>query len=274
MTSLNIKGRLFDLTEPVVMGIINTTPDSFFDGGKYESIKSGVVRAKTILDDGGSIIDIGGYSSRPGALEVSEEEEFARTIPLIKEIKIQFPDAIVSIDTFRRNVAESAINIGADIVNDISGGEMDNAMFDFISETKVPYIMMHMRGKPQNMQSNTNYEHLINDILDYFNSKIEYLKSKSVHDIIVDPGFGFSKTLDQNYELLKSLDIFNVLQKPMLVGVSRKSMIYKFLKIESSEALAGTIAINMFSLQKGAKVLRVHDVKEATETIKLYNKLS
>lgn len=274
MTSLNIKGRLFDLSQPIVMGILNTTPDSFFDGGQYENIESGIERAKIILNEGGNIIDIGGYSSRPGALKVSEKEEIDRTIPLIKEIKFQFPESIISIDTFSKNVAEKAVINGADIVNDISGGELDSKMFDFISDSKTPYIMMHMKGTPQNMQSNTNYSHLINEILDYFNSKIEYLKSKSVHDIIIDPGFGFSKTLNQNYELLKYIDVFQVFNKAMLVGVSRKSMIYKFLDLESNDALAGTIALNMFSLQKGAKILRVHDVKEATETIKLYNKLS
>ena len=273
MTSLNIKGSLFDLTTPVVMGILNSTPDSFYDGGKFDSIKKGLERAKQILDEGGEIIDIGGYSSRPGATEVSEQEEIERTNPLIKEIKTQFPDSIISIDTFRKNVAQKAIEAGADIINDITGGERDKLMFDYISESKAPYIMMHMRGTPQTMQSFSDYENITSEIIDYFIEKIKLLNSKGVHDIIIDPGFGFAKNLDQNYELLKSLDIFNVLKKPLLVGVSRKSMIYNHLEIKPNEALAGTIALNMFSLQKGAKILRVHDVKEAAQTIKLYNKL-
>ena len=274
MTSLNIKGRLFDLEKPAVMGILNTTPDSFFDGGEYSSVDKGLKRAHKILNEGGKIIDIGGYSSRPGAVEVLEEEELKRVLPLITEIKKQFSDSIISIDSFRRKVAEKAVENGADIVNDISGGEMDKTMFDFIAESKIPYVMMHMKGTPKNMQNQTKYEHLINDILDYFNRKIDYLNSKSVHDIVIDPGFGFAKTLDQNYELLKSLDVFQILNKAILVGVSRKSMIYKHLEVESKDALTGTIALNMFSLQKGAKILRVHDVKEAVETVKIYNKLS
>ena len=274
MTSLNIKGSLFDLTEPVVMGILNTTPDSFYDGGEYNTIKNGVERAKIILGEGGKIIDIGGYSSRPGATEVCEKEEIERTIPLIKEIKLQHPTSIISIDTFRKNVAEEAINCGADIVNDISGGELDSQMFDFIIDTRTPYIMMHMRGTPQTMNNHTEYKHIINEILDYFNSKISKLKSKGIHDIIIDPGFGFAKTLDQNYEILKSLDVFKILEKPILSGVSRKSMIYNYLNIEANESLSGTIALNMFSLQKGANILRVHDVKEAAHTIELFNKLS
>lgn len=274
MTSLNIKGNLFDLSKPVVMGILNTTPDSFYDGGEYNSIKNGIIRAEKILNEGGKIIDIGGYSSRPGATEVSEKEEIERTIPLIKEIKIQFPKSIISIDTFRKNVAEKAINSGADIVNDISGGEVDSQMFEFIIDTKTPYIMMHMRGTPQTMKNHTDYKHLVNEILDYFNLKISKLKSNGVHDIIIDPGFGFAKTLDQNYEILKNLDVFKILEKPILSGISRKSMIYKYLNIEANDALSGTIALNMFSLQKGAQILRVHDVKEACQTIELYSKLS
>ena len=273
MTSINIKGRLFDLSTPVVMGILNSTPDSFYDGGEYNTIKSGIERAKTILDEGANIIDIGGYSSRPGSSDISEEEEINRVVPLIKEIKTQFPSSTISIDTFRRKVAEAACIEGADIINDISGGELDVTMFDFIVETKIPYCMMHMKGTPQNMQENTLYNHLINDILNYFNEKISSLKSKGVHDIIIDPGFGFSKTIDQNYELLKNLNVFHFLDKPILCGFSRKSMVYKLLNIKSNDALTGTIALNMFSLQKGASILRVHDVKEAVETITLFNKL-
>lgn len=274
MTSLNIKGRLFDLTNPVIMGILNATPDSFFDGGEYATVSAGVNRAKQIIEEGGAIIDIGGYSSRPGASDVDEAEELKRVLPLIKEIKNQFPEATISIDTFRKNVAEKSVENGADIVNDISAGELDNQMFDFIADSKISYIMMHMRGNPKDMQTNTDYDHLINDLLDYFNRKIDSLTKRGVHDIIIDPGFGFSKTLDQNYELLKNLNVFQCLNKAVLVGVSRKSMIYKLLDTEASEALTGTIGLNMFSLQRGAQILRVHDVKEAAETVKIYNKLS
>jgi len=274
LTSLNIKESLFDLTTPVVMGILNATPDSFYDGGKNNAIKDSMDRANQIIQEGAQIIDIGGYSTRPNAVDVSIEEEIIRVIPIIKSKKEEHENCIISIDTFRRKVAEEAVNAGANIVNDISGGELDSTMFDFIKEAKVPYVMMHMKGTPQNMINHTKYSHLINDILDYFNRKIGHLRNLGVNDIVLDPGFGFAKTMDQNYELLKNLAIFRQLNLPLLVGISRKSMIYKELNIESKEALAGTIALNMFSLQQGANILRVHDVKEAAQTIQLFNKLN
>ena len=276
ITSLNIKGNIFDLEKPVVMGILNATPDSFFDGGKNNSVENGLEKAKEMLEEGASVIDIGGYSTRPNALDVSIEDEINRIIPIIKGVKERYKNCTISVDTFRRKVAEKAIENGADIVNDISGGELDKTMFDFIKESKVPYIMMHSKGTPKTMMNleNTSYEDLINDIFSFFAKKIANLREAGICDIILDPGFGFSKTIDQNYELLKKMHIFRELHLPLLVGVSRKSMIYKELSIESKDALAGTIALNMFSLQQGASILRVHDVKEAVHTIRLYNKLT
>jgi len=274
LTSLNIKGSLFDLTNPIVMGILNVTPDSFYDGGKNSILKNALHNASKIIQEGAKIIDIGGYSSRPNAIDISIEEEIARVIPLIKEVKKKYKNCIISIDTFRREVAERAVKEGASIVNDISGGELDVTMFDFIKETKTPYIMMHMKGTPQSMINHTQYTHLMNDIFDYFNQKIEHLKNIGINDIILDPGFGFAKTVNQNYELLKKLHVFKQFDLPLLVGVSRKSMIYKELNIKSKDALTGTIALNMFSLQQGASILRVHDVKEAVQTIQLFNKLN
>lgn len=274
LTSLNIKGNLFDLSQPVVMGILNVTPDSFYDGGINNSIDYALKSALKMFEDGASIIDVGGYSTRPNAEEISVEDELNRVIPIIKKLKENNINCIISIDTFRRKVAEEAIKNGADIVNDISGGELDKTMFDYIVESKVPYVMMHSKGNPKTMMDETVYSDLINDILDYFIQKINYLRSKGVSDIILDPGFGFAKTIDQNYELLKNINIFKQLDLPILAGLSRKSMIYKELNIKSNEALAGTIALNMFSLQQGASILRVHDVKEASQTIQLYNKLN
>ena len=256
------------------MGILNVTPDSFYDGGVNNSIDSAIIKASKMIEEGAGIIDVGGYSTRPNAEDISIEEEINRVLPIIKSLKEINSNCIISIDTFRRQVAEEAIKNGADIINDISGGELDKTMFDFIIETKIPYVMMHSKGNPKTMMDETNYSDLIIDVLDYFLKKITYLKSKGVSDIVLDPGFGFAKTKDQNFELLKNIKIFNQLNLPILVGVSRKSIIYKELNIESNEALAGTIALNMFSLQQGASILRVHDVKEASQTIQLHNKLN
>lgn len=274
MTSININGRILDLSTPVVMGILNFTPDSFYDGGKITSIKRALNQVEKMINDGAKIIDVGGYSSRPGATEISENEEIKRVVPLIKEIKTEFPACVISVDTFRKNVAEKAVQNGANIINDISAGNLDKSMINFIADSKLPYIMMHMKGNPLNMQKLTTYNHLINEMIDYFSEKIELLLKNNVTDVIIDPGFGFAKTLDQNYVALKNLDILKVLQKPILVGLSRKSMIYNYLNIKPNDALPGTIALNMFSLQKGASILRVHDVKEANQTIKLYKKLN
>lgn len=274
MTSLNIQGTLFDLSTPVVMGIVNVTPDSFYDGGTLTSINTVISRVQQIVEEGGKIVDIGGYSSRPGANEVSLDEELNRVVPIITEIKAQFPSMVISIDTFRREVAEKSVLAGAAIVNDISGGELDPTMYNFVAESKTPYVMMHMRGNPATMQHHTTYDNLIAEIQDYFLHKIEVLHNKGLSDIIIDPGFGFAKTMDQNYELMKHLDLLQIFDKPLLVGVSRKSMIQKKLNVSVNDSLTGTIALNMFSLQKGANILRVHDVKEAQQCITLYNELN
>ncbi|UII33311.1 dihydropteroate synthase [Fulvivirga ulvae] len=269
--TLNIGGNVVSLQSPLVMGILNTTPDSFFDGGRYTHEETILARAAAMADQGVDIIDIGGYSSRPGADDIPEEEELKRVIPHIKNIKKAFPDVYLSIDTFRAAVAEQSIEAGADIINDISGGELDKRMYDVVTDTQVPYILMHMRGTPKTMTKNTAYDSLLIEILDFFEKKVSELHSRGVKDIVVDPGFGFAKTMDQNYVLLKNLKYFKVLGLPLLAGVSRKSFIYKKLGIAPSEALNGTTVLNTIALLNGAQILRVHDVKEAVETVKLFN---
>jgi len=259
--------KLMDLSTPLVMGIVNVTPDSFYSGSRSESLTNILERVKLMLNDGASILDIGGYSSRPGAKDISIAEEINRIQPAIEAISREFPDAIISIDTFRSEVAEAAINNGAHIINDISGFEIDPKIADIAGKYKVPYILMHMVGTPQTMQKNVDYDNLFMDIVKYFSEKIKILESKGIHDIILDPGFGFSKTIDQNYELLDSLENFRILDRPILAGLSRKSMIYKKLGITPEESLEGTIALNKIALKKGAKILRVHDVKEAVTLI-------
>lgn len=256
---------------PLVMGILNTTPDSFYDGGRYSQEEAVLNRARTMIEEGVDIIDIGGYSSRPGADDISEEEELNRVIPHIKNIKKEFPEAYLSIDTFRAKVAEKSINAGAHIINDISGGELDKEMFNVVSDTQVPYILMHMKGNPKTMTQKTDYSNLLIEILDFFEKKVSELHVRGVKDIVVDPGFGFAKTMDQNYVLLKNLEYFKVLELPLLAGVSRKSFIYKKLGIAPSEALNGTTVLNTIALLNGAQLLRVHDVREAVETVKLFN---
>lgn len=270
---INCKGELLSLDTPKVMGILNVTPDSFFDGGKHNNIKQALLQTEQMLSEGAEIIDIGGYSTRPGAEDIPLEEEINRTIPVIKEILNHFPESVISIDTFRSKVAEAAINSGAAIVNDISGGELDNEMYNIVSKYNVPYILMHMKGTPQNMKLQTEYNHVFKDIAHYFSKKINQLTELGVNDIILDPGFGFAKTINQNYELFNQLEQFSFLQKPLLVGISRKSMIYKVTGTTSSEALHSTSALNLLALQKGAKILRVHDVKEACEIRTLFLKL-
>ena len=270
--TINVRGKIISLAQPLVMGIINVTPDSFFDGGSKNSIDEIVEFTKQMLFDGADIVDVGGYSSRPGASEVTVEEELNRVIPVIKSLVGEFPNIIISIDTFRSKVAFEAINAGASIINDISAGELDDKMFETVAQLKVPYIMMHTKGTPQNMQQQTNYNNLLNDVIDYFIPKINKLKALGVNDMIIDPGFGFAKTLDQNYELLQKLAYFNVLELPILVGISRKSMIYKLLNISPSEALNGTTVLNTIALQNGANIIRVHDVREARQTIALLQK--
>ena len=273
-TTINCKGKLIDISSPIVMGIINVTPDSFYDGGKNSSVETAINQVRKHLEEGATVIDIGGYSSRPGADEVTEQEELNRTIPIIEAVLTAFPDAIISIDTFRSNVAKKAIEAGAAIINDISAGDLDDNMFSVVAEKQVPYILMHMQGTPETMQDNPNYKNIIQEITYYLSEKINTLRKKGVNDIIIDPGFGFGKTLEHNYEILGKLNNFQLLNVPALAGISRKSMIYKLLEISSKESLNGTIAANIIALRNGANILRVHDVKEASECIRLDNKTS
>ena len=267
-----MKGIILD--EAVVMGILNVTPDSFFDGGQYLSEENIVRRINSMEYDGAQIIDIGGYSTRPGAVQVSEEEELSRVLPIIKIIRSNFKNIIISVDTFRSNVAEKSIETGADIINDISGGSLDDKMFDCIADLNVPYVLMHIKGTPQNMQEKPTYTNVVDEVKNYFEQKINRLNQLGVNDIILDPGFGFGKTIEHNYQLLKNLDLFKSFDLPILVGVSRKSMINKVINTTPDEALNGTTSLNTIALIKGANILRVHDVKEANETIKLVNKLN
>ena len=263
-----------DLSSPKVMGIINATPDSFYDGGVNIDLDKAVLKVEKMLKEGADIIDIGGYSTKPNASEVSIEEEESRVIPLIKTLILKFPDIVISIDTFRSKVAEKAINAGASIINDVSGGNLDDEMFETVAKLKVPYILMHMRGTPATMQNLTAYDHLIKDIVLELSEKLKILRSLQVNDVIIDPGFGFAKSLAQNYEILNNLSYFKQLDCPILVGVSRKSMIYKLLGVDAVNALNGTTALNMAALHNGGAILRVHDVKDAVETVKIYNQLT
>lgn len=272
--TLQIKGKLHVVDRPWVMGIMNMTPDSFFANSRVDLSTDHVLRiADKMLCEGAKILDIGGYSSRPGAAEVSKDEEIKRTVPHIEAIKRKFPEALVSIDTFRAAVAKAAVESGADIVNDISSGELDSQMLENVGALGVPYIAMHMQGSPQTMQGLTNYADITKDICCFFSKKLEECRKFGIKDVIIDPGFGFAKTLDQNYEILKNLMYFKTIESLLLVGLSRKSMIYKKLEIGPEEALIGTTALHMFSLLQGANILRVHDVKAAKETIELYKQL-
>ena len=271
--TLNCKGNLIDLTEPKIMGILNITPNSFYDGGKFKSESDILNQVEKMLFEGTTFIDVGAYSSKPNAEFVSENEELNRVVPVVDLILKHFPNAILSIDTFRSAVAKSCIENGAALINDISAGNLDKKMMQTVANLGVPYIMMHMRGTPQNMQTLTNYDNLISDILFYFSEKVSLARSFGINDIIIDPGFGFAKTLDQNYEILQKLELFQMLELPVLAGISRKSMIHKVLNSSSREALNGTTVLNTIALTKGASVLRVHDVKEAVECIKLIGKI-
>lgn len=270
--SINCKGKLLSFSRPLVMGILNITPNSFFDGGKHNSVKQAVFQTEKMLNEGADIIDIGAYSSQPNAEFVSEEMETERLLPVIKTLLKEFPDILISVDTFRANVADKAIDEGATIINDISGGDLDKNMLHVAAQQRVPYIMMHMRGTPQNMQQFTDYEDVTKEIIHYFSERLAQAYEAGIKDVIIDPGFGFSKTLDQNYELLSKLNLFQHLDVPILAGISRKSMIYKFLETTPQEALNGTTVLNTLALMSGANILRVHDVKEATECVKLYIK--
>jgi len=270
---INCKGQLIDLSVPKVMGILNVTPNSFFDGGKYKNEGEIISQVEKMLSEGATFIDIGAYSSKPSAEFVTEQEEIDRIVPAIELILKYFPEALLSIDTFRAAVAKASIESGAAIINDIAAGELDNKMFDVIADYNVPYIMMHMRGNPQTMQSMTQYEDIVKEMMFYFSEKVKKARSFGINDLILDPGFGFAKTTDQNYEVLQKMELFNLLELPVLAGVSRKSMIYKTLGNTAQEALNGTTVINTIALTKGAKILRVHDVKEAVECVTLMNKI-
>lgn len=272
--TINCKGQLIDLSSPKVMGILNITPDSFFDGGQYKNETEIINKTESMLNAGASFIDIGGYSSRPGADFVSEDEELHRVIPVIELILKHFPETLISVDTFRSRVAEQSIKAGAAIINDISAGKLDKSMLTIVGKLGVPYIMMHMKGNPKTMQQQTNYKDLIKEIVSYFSERIAKAHDVKINDIIIDPGFGFAKTLEQNYELLKQMELLEMLDKPILAGISRKSMIYKSLNTTPENALNGTTALHMVALQKGASILRVHDVKEAMECITLFNQLT
>ena len=271
--TLNIRGKLIDLSEPKIMGILNVTPDSFYDGFKYMDESSILKQVERMVSEGADFIDVGGNSTRPGAVGISEEEELNRILPVVKIIAKKFPEIVISIDTFRSMVAKHAVEAGAFIINDISGGDLDPKMFDTVASLHVPYILMHMKGTPQTMMNEAAYENLLKEILDYFHQKIFKLQRLGVKDILIDPGFGFAKTVGQNFELLNKLDHFKILEKPMLVGLSRKSMIWRTLKTDPEGALNGTTALNTIALLKGANLLRVHDVREAKEVIQLTRQL-
>ncbi len=266
---INCKGTLVDLAQPKVMGIINITPDSFYSGSRSNTEKEILTNAEKMLLDGATFLDLGAYSSRPGADDISIEEELGRMMPAIEMILKEFPETILSIDTFRATVAEKSIQAGGAIINDISAGKLDDKMLQVIARYQVPYIMMHMKGTPQTMKDLNQYDDLTADVLFYFSERIRAAREIGINDLIVDPGFGFAKSIEQNFELLSKLELFKNLEIPLLVGVSRKSMIWKSLDITPSEALNGTTVLNTTALLKGAGILRVHDVKEAIECIKL-----
>lgn len=269
--SIRLKNQLYTLSNPVVMGILNVTPDSFYSKSRIQSEEEILARCEAILSEGGTIIDIGGYSTRPTAVAVSESEEQERLFWALEIIKKQFPEAILSVDTFRAAIAEAVIkNFGVDIINDVSGGTLDANMFDIIAKYNVPYILMHMRGTPQTMQSLTEYDNFMEDIMRCFAEKIRTLTAMGVSDIILDPGFGFAKTIEQNFELLRDLSNFRIFDRPVLAGLSRKSMLYKSLNTDAEHSLTATIAANTLALAGGASILRVHDVKEAVETINIF----
>jgi len=269
--TINCKGQLLDLTSPKVMGILNVTPDSFYDGGRYNNEFDILTKVENMLNQGATFIDVGAYSSRPKAEHITEEKELQRIVPIIELLTKSFPDILLSIDTFRSRIAKACVESGACMINDISAGKLDDNMLPTIAKLQVPYVMMHMKGTPQTMQDLTQYEHLVKDILFYFSERLAAARTLGIIDIIADPGFGFAKTISQNFELLNNLGLLKILELPILVGLSRKSMIHKSLGISANEALNGTTVLNTIALQKGANILRVHDVQEAMECIKLHN---
>jgi len=273
-TTLNVRGKLIDLDSPKVMGIINLTPDSFFEGSRKSNVDDTLKQAGKMLNEGAAFLDLGAYSSRPGAEDISVQEEMDRLLPVVEAILRNFPEAILSIDTFRASVAETAINAGAHIINDISGGQLDENMFATVARLQVPYILMHMKGNPQTMNSLANYEDVFSEVYDYFVDRYQQLKQLGVKDIIIDPGFGFAKKSEHGYALMNRLQEFNRLQLPILAGVSRKRMIYGLLDTTAAEALNGTTVLNTIALTKGANILRVHDVKEAVEAVKIWEAMN
>ncbi len=271
---INVGGKLLDLEQPKVMGILNVTPDSFYKGSRFNTDTEIIGAAVRMTEEGADIIDVGGYSSRPGAADVPADEEKSRVLKAINMIRRELPDSVLSVDTFRADLAEKAImDSGADMINDISGGDADERMFSLVEKLNVPYIIMHMQGNPRNMQIKPVYDDIVADILKWFGDRIYRLRSKGVKDIIIDPGFGFGKTVDHNYELLRRLNEFSIAGLPLLIGVSRKSMIWKTLDITANEALNGTTVLNAIALSNGADILRVHDVKEAVQAVKLFCKI-
>lgn len=269
---INCKGHLVDLSKPKVMGILNVTPDSFYDGGKYKTDINILKQVEKMRSEGATFIDVGAYSSRPGAIHISENEELNRLIPILELLEKEHATALVSVDTFRSRVARESIQAGACMINDISAGGMDDQMFSTIADIQVPYIIMHMIGTPQTMEKNVQYNDLVKDIILYFSQKVFALRQLGVNDLILDPGFGFSKTLDQNFELLRKLQLFSSFELPILAGMSRKSMLYKPLELDAEQALNTTTAVNTIALLKGVHLLRVHDVKEAMEAIHIVGK--
>ena len=271
--TINCKGNLIDVSSPKVMGILNITPDSFYDGGKYKNESDILFQTEKMLLEGATFIDVGAYSSRPGAAHISENEELSRMIPVVDLLINHFPEIIISVDTFRSKIAKETIENGSAMINDISGGKMDEKMFQTIADLQVPYILMHMLGTPQNMQQNPVYEDVTKEIISFFAAQIYKLHQLKVNDIIIDVGFGFGKTMQHNYEILNNLSLFKILDAPILAGISRKSMLYKPLEIKANEALNATTIANTIALLNGANILRVHDVKEAMEAIKIVNQL-
>lgn len=270
---INCKGTLVDLSVPKIMGILNCTPDSFFDGGNYKNESDFLKQAEKLLTDGADFIDIGAYSSKPNADFVSEDEELARMVPVVELVLKHFPETLISVDTFRAAVAKASVESGAAMVNDIAAGMLDDKMLETVGKLKVPYIMMHMRGTPQTMVKLTQYDDIVKEMLEYFAERINTARHLGIDDIIIDPGFGFAKTLAQNYEVLNKMELFQMTDLPILAGMSRKSMVYKLLDITPQEALNGTTVLNTLALIKGANIVRVHDVKEAAETVKIFNQL-
>jgi dihydropteroate synthase len=271
---INLSGRLFDMSRPLVMGVINVTDDSFYHASRHLKPVDAVDTAVRFLSEGADIIDIGGCSTRPGSAGVTEEEERARIMPVLREIRRELPEAVISLDTYRSSIALEAVEAsGIDIINDISGGTMDQNMFPTVAKLRIPYVMMHIRGTPENMQADTVYEDVVSDIVSWLGTRVAILLGEGVRDIIVDPGIGFGKNVSQNFEILSRLQDFKIIGLPIMVGVSRKSLIWRTLETEPSDALNGTTALNMAALMNGADILRVHDVREAVQTVKLFEKM-